>query len=307
MATVNLLGDAINDDGSGNISLPALTIHPSVGSIPATTPYPLALYQPPATNFIGLNLLNYFNTITAAAGSGGSLGAFFDLTNNNDNQAIPAWSGFGPNSPGGVRALNGNDGITGSSDNDVINGNQGDDTLSGGNGYDYLRAGQGNDNISGDNGNDIVNGNFGNDFVFGGFGNDIVRGGQGDDNLFTSGGDDILIGDLGSDTLTGGLFGRDGFFLRSDTTSGGSNLAANEFSADRILGFTPGVDYILSNGITRSQITFSNVAVDGAAGFNDTAILFGGQVLGVVIDTTNANVFNNFYNVGSSPSILGIG
>ncbi len=306
MATVILLGDAINDDGSGNISLPALTIHPSVGTIPATTPYPLALYQPPTTNYVGLNLLNYFNTITAAAGSGGSLGTFFDLTNNSDTQTIPSWSGFGPNSPGGVRALNGNDGITGSSDNDVINGNLGDDFILGLNGYDYLRAGQGNDNISGDSGNDIVNGNIGNDFVFGGNDQDLVRGGQGDDFLFGDNGDDILIGDLGKDILTGGS-GVDGFFLRSDTTSGGSNLATNEFSADQITDFTPGVDYILSNGITRNQITFSNVFVGGVAGTSDTAILFGGQVLGVVIDTTNANVFNNFYNVGSSPSILGIG
>ena len=306
MATVSLLGDAINDDNSGNISLPALTIHPSVGSIPATTPYPLALYQPPGTNFIGLNLLNYFNTITAAAGSGGSLGAFFDLTNNNDNQTIPAWSGFGPNSPGGVRALNGNDFVNGSIDNDVINGNQGDDTLIGGNGYDYLRGGQSNDSVSGGNDNDIVNGNFGNDTVLGGFGDDIVRGGQGDDSLSGGSGDDILIGDLGRDTLRGGP-GSDGFFLRSDTTSGGSNFAANEFSADQIIDFSLGVDYILSNGITRSQISLRNVFVGGAPATNDTEISFGGQVLGVVIDTSNIDVFNNFYNVGSSPSILGIG
>jgi Ca2+-binding RTX toxin-like protein len=305
MATINLLGAPINDDTLGNITLPPLTIHPSVGTIPATTPFPLALYQPPV-GFTGLNLLNYFNTITTAAGSGGNLGAFFDLTDNNDNQTISAWSGFGPNSPGGVRALNGNDVITGSSDNDVINGNQGDDFLQGLNGYDFLRGGQGIDNIFGNNDNDIVNGNFGNDFVDGGNDQDMVRGGKGDDNLFGNNGDDILIGDLGKDILTGGA-GADGFFLRSDVSGSDSNLAANEFAADQITDFTFGTDYILSNGISRNQVTFSNVFVGGVAGTSDTAILFGGQVLGVVIDTTNADVFNSFYNLGSSPSLLAIG
>jgi len=167
-------------------------------------------------------------------------------------------------------------------------------------GYDYIRGGQGNDNITGNSGNDIVNGNFGNDVGRGGGGNDIVRGGRGDDALFGDDGDDVLIGDLGKDELTGGA-GADGFFLRSD------DLAADASGADRILDFTSGVDYILANGISRSQITFSNVAVGGTAGLNDTAILFGGQVLGVVIDTNSADVFSRFFNVGSSPSVLGIG
>ena len=249
-ASIILLGEVISDDGQGNISLPALTIHPSVGAIPANTPFPIALYQPPS-NFTGLNLLNYFNSITSAAGRGGSLGKFSDFTNNNDNQTISAWSNSGPNLPGGVRALNGNDTVNGSSDNDVINGNQGDDAISGLSGYDYIRGGQGNDNITGNSGNDIVNGNFGNDVGRGGGGNDIARGGRGDDSLFGDDGDDVLIGDLGKDELTGGA-GSDGFFLRAD------DLAANESGADRILDFTSGVDYILANGISRSQITFSN-------------------------------------------------
>jgi serralysin len=301
MATINLLGDIINDDLQGNISFPSLSIHPSVGTIPAQTPYPSALYVPPANDFTGLNLLNYFNTITLAAGSGGNLGAFFDLTNNSDTQTISAWSGFGPNQPGGVRALNGNDGITGSADNDVINGNQGDDFIIGLDGYDYLRAGQGNDNISGDNDNDIVNGNIGNDFVFGGDGNDYVRGGKGDDNLFGGNGDDLIVGDFGRDLLFGDS-GSDGFFLRSDSSGGESNLATNEFTADQILDFNPAEDYILSNGISRSQVTFSSVNVGGNTGVSDTAILSGGQILGVVIDTNSVDVFNRFFNLGSNAS-----
>lgn len=301
MATINLLGDIINDDGSGNITLPPLSVHPSVGTIPTQTPFTSALYVPPTTDFTGLNLLNYFNTITLAAGSGGTLGAFFDLTNNSDTQTISAWSGFGPNFPGGVRALDGNDGITGSADNDVINGNQGDDFIIGLNGYDYLRAGQGNDNISGDNGNDIVNGNIGNDFVSGDDGNDFVRGGKGDDTLFGGSGNDLLVGDFGKDLLTGGS-GSDGFFLRSDSSGSESNLATNEFTADQILDFNPAEDYILSNGISRSQVSFSIVNVGGAAGVSDTAILSGGQILGVVIDTASVDVFNRFFNLGSNSS-----
>lgn len=303
MATVNFLGQSINDDNQGNLSLPPLTIHPSVGQVPTQTPFPSALYTPPTTDLTGLDLLNYFYSIVTGAGNGGGLNKFFDYTNNDDIQNAPAWSGFGPNFPGGIRALDGSDNITGSADNDVINGNRGSDNLNGLAGYDYLRGGQENDNVFGSTGNDLLNGNLGNDNVDGQNGNDIVRGGKADD--FVNGGadNDILIGDGGADTLFGST-GADGFVFRADTLFGETNLAQNEFAADRILDFNPLEDYILANGVSRSQIQLTNVNVGGNAAITDTAISISGGILGVVIDTSSVDVFNRFFAIAADAQLI---
>jgi serralysin len=300
MVNVNFLGGIISDDNSGNINLPAPFIHPSVGSIPGVPPTPVALYVPPTTDFVGLELVNYFFSIVQGAAVVPNESAFLDYTNNNDAEVVPNWSGFGPVRSGGIRALNGNDVVNGSVDNDVVNGNQGSDQLFGGAGYDYLRGGRDNDQIFGFTDNDILNGNRGNDQVFGEDGDDLIRGGQDNDSLFGGSGEDVLIGDFGTDRLSGGI-DADAFVLRSD----GSNLAQNEFAADWILDFDPlAGDYIISNGASRNTIGLDDSRNIDGVGLNDTVISFSGQILGVVLNTSAGDVFNNFYSVAQDAAIV---
>ncbi|AFY70205.1 Hemolysin-type calcium-binding region [Thalassoporum mexicanum PCC 7367] len=304
MVNLNFLGGTISDDNTGNLNLPDPFIHPSVGTIPAAPPTPIALYTPPTTDFVGLDLVNYLFSIVQGAAVVPNESAFLDYTNNNDNEVVPNWSGFGPVRSGGIRALNGDDIINGSTDNDVVNGNLGADQLFGGAGYDYLRGGRDNDLIFGFNGNDILNGNRGNDQIFGEDGNDFLRGGKDNDSLFGGNGEDILIGDVGTDRLSGGL-DADAFFFRTDSFFGESNLSQNEFAADWILDFNPGEgDYIVANGASRNTIGLDDSRnIDGAGG-SDTVITFSGQVLGVVLETSAGDVFNNFYSVGLDSALV---
>ncbi|AFY70204.1 peptidyl-prolyl cis-trans isomerase, cyclophilin type [Thalassoporum mexicanum PCC 7367] len=302
MVNITFLGGTISDDNNGNINFSAPIIHPSVGTIPAAPPTPVALYTEPNPDFTGLNLFNYLFTITQGAAVVPNESAFRDFTNNNDTENVPTWSGFGPVQSGGIRALNGNDVVFGSIDNDVVNGNRGSDQLTGSNGYDYLRGGRDNDFVFGDSGNDIVNGNRDNDQVSGGSGNDFVRGGQGNDLLFGNNGSDVLVGDFGSDSLQGGG-GADAFILRADV------LAANAQAADRILDFSSGAgDYIIIAGASRFTVGLSDTTNIAGAATNDTIISFNGQILGVVLDTNQANVFNNLFSVAiDSPLVTSVG
>jgi serralysin len=303
MVNLNFLGGIISDDNTGNLNPPSPFIHPSVGSIPAAPPTPGALYTPPTTDFVGLDLINYYFSIVQGAAVVPNESVFLDYTNNNDVEIVPNWSGFGPVRSGGIRALNGNDVVNGSVDNDVVNGNLGTDQLFGGDGYDYLRGGRDGDQLFGQAGNDILNGNRGNDQVFGDSGNDFLRGGKDNDSLFGGAGEDLLIGDSGTDRLAGNA-DADAFFFRTDNLFGESNLAQNEFAADWILDFNPGEgDYIIANGATRNTIGLDDSRnIDGGGG-SDTVISFGGQILGVVLETSAGDVFNNFYSVAQDSAL----
>ena len=150
---------------------------------------------------------------------------FFDLTP--DNDVVELSNGLLRNTPGGLRALAGNDFVRGSAAPELMNGNAGSDTLIGGCGSDTLRGGQDFDILYGECANDILNGNQGNDYAYGGTGNDFLRGGQGNDALVGDSGNDTLIGDAGIDRLWGGE-DADLFIIRRE-----SGATAGEFGSDQ--------------------------------------------------------------------------
>ena len=150
---------------------------------------------------------------------------FFDLTP--DNDVVELSNGILRNTPGGLRALAGNDFVRGSAAPELMNGNAGSDTLIGGCGSDTIRGGQDFDILYGECANDILNGNQGNDYAYGGTGNDFLRGGQGNDALVGDSGNDTLIGDAGIDRLWGGE-DADLFVIRRE-----SGATAGEFGSDQ--------------------------------------------------------------------------
>ena len=158
---------------------------------------------------------------------------FFDLSPNDDVVQLP--NGILRNTPGGLRALNGNDFVRGSEDAELMNGNSGQDVLIGGCGNDTLRGGQDYDILYGECGNDLLSGDADSDVVYGGTGNDFIRGGKGNDALVGDSGDDILIGDAGVDRLWG-KEGADLFILKRE-----AGATSREFGSDqpRPIGTVP--------------------------------------------------------------------
>lgn len=143
-------------------------------------------------------------------------------------------------------------------------------------------------------------GTDGRDRLTGNTGNDTLRGGRGNDLLSGLGGNDVLVGGRGNDTLNG--YGGSG--PEYDTLSGGAG--ADKF----VLGGSWGVSY-LGNGY--ATITDWNSSVDtiqvwgnetqyildasqnwGGTAAADTAIYFGDDLIGVVLDTTDVNIANHF-------------
>ena len=192
---------------------------------------------------------------------------FFDLTPNNDTVQLA--NGILRNTPGGLRALAGDDFVRGSGGAELMNGNGGTDTLIGGCGNDTIRGGQDFDILYGECGNDILSGNQGNDYAYGGTGNDFVRGGQGIDALVGDSGNDTLIGDAGIDKLWGGE-GADLFVLRreagatsaaigSDQPRPTGNFTTDEVPADFILDYNPSQGDVigLAGGLTRNDIVLT--------------------------------------------------
>ncbi|MCW6053185.1 calcium-binding protein [Lyngbya sp. CCAP 1446/10] len=157
--------------------------------------------------------------LTGPLPNSGSDPNFFDLTPNDD--IVQLANGILRNTPGGLRALAGDDFVRGSGGAELMNGNDGGDTLIGGCGNDTIRGGQDLDILYGECANDVLSGNLGDDYAYGGTGNDFVRGGKGSDALVGDSGNDTLIGDAGIDRLWGGE-GADLFVLtrESGATSG---------------------------------------------------------------------------------------
>jgi len=194
---------------------------------------------------------------------------FFDLTPNDD--VVQLASGILRNTPGGLRALAGNDFVRGSGAAELMNGNSGIDTLIGGCGNDTIRGGQDSDILYGECANDVLSGNLGDDYAYGGTGNDFVRGGKGSDALVGDSGNDTLIGDAGVDRLWG-KEGADLFVIRREVgaTSGefGSDqarpigtfpLSTEEVPADFILDYNPAQGDVigLAGGLTRNDLVLT--------------------------------------------------
>ena len=194
---------------------------------------------------------------------------FFDLTPNDD--IVQLANGILRNTPGGLRALAGNDFVRGSGAAELMNGNSGIDTLIGGCGNDTIRGGQDFDILYGECGSDLLSGDAGNDYAYGGTGNDFIRGGKGNDALVGDSGNDTLIGDAGIDKLWGGE-GADLFVIKreSGATSGafGSEQPrpagsfptnAEQVPADFILDYNPAQGDVigLAGGLTRNDVVLT--------------------------------------------------
>ena len=192
---------------------------------------------------------------------------FLDLTPNDD--AVKLANGTLGTTPGGLRALAGNDFVRGSGAAEQMNGNSGMDTLIGNCGNDTIRGGQDFDILYGECGSDILSGDLGNDYAYGGTENDFIRGGKGNDALVGESGNDTLIGDAGIDRLWGSG-GGDVFVLRREVgaTSGEigstqprptSNFNVDEVPVDFILDYNPAEGDVigLASGLTRNDIVLS--------------------------------------------------
>ncbi|MEG3850155.1 calcium-binding protein [Microcoleus sp. herbarium19] len=194
---------------------------------------------------------------------------FFDLTPNDD--IVQLASGILRNTPGGLRALAGNDFVRGSGAAELMNGNSGIDTLIGGCGSDTIRGGQDFDILYGECGNDILSGDAGNDVAYGGTGNDLIRGGKGDDALVGDSGNDALIGDAGVDRLWG-KEGADLFLIKREAGATSREIGSagppptgtfptntEEVPADFILDYNPSQGDVigLAGGLTRNDIVLT--------------------------------------------------
>ena len=216
---------------------------------------------------------------------------FFDLTPNND--IVQLANGILRNTPGGLRALAGDDFVRGSAAAELMNGNSGRDTLIGGCGNDTIRGGQDFDILYGECGNDVLSGNQGDDYAYGGTGNDFVRGGQGNDALIGDSGNDTLIGDAGIDRLWGGE-GADLFVIRREAgatsrefgsdqplPAGTFPIKVDEVPADFILDYNPTQGDVigLAGGLTRNDIVLTEkfLSIGDARDFDSSGPVPPGQ------------------------------
>lgn len=146
-------------------------------------------------------------------------------------------------------------------------------------------------NLIGTIGSDSLTGNSGNDTLKGGMSSDILLGMDGNDFLVGGRGRDILNGYGGNgpeyDTLSGGL-GADQFVLGG---SWGVSYLGNGYTT--ITDWNPVFDKIQVLG-TASQYTLDTSQNWGGTAEVDTAIYFGTDLIGVVLDTTNVSIANNF-------------
>jgi serralysin len=192
---------------------------------------------------------------------------FFNLTVNPDSVQLSP--GLLNNTPGGLRALAGDDFLQGSNSAELINGNEGNDTVKAGCNNDTIKGGKGDDVLYGECGSDILQGDAGDDYLFGGTNSDVIRGGKGNDNLVGDTGNDTLTGDTGVDKLWGGI-GADVFVLRRDT--------ATPFKQ----GTTPQPS---SDGFTQPQEVTDDFILDYNQSENDVIGLTGGMTVNDLILT----------------------
>jgi serralysin len=243
---------------------------------------------------------------------------FFDLTSNDD--AVLLANGILRNTPGGLRALAGNDFVRGSGGAELMNGNAGRDTLIGGCGNDTIRGGQDFDILYGECANDLLSGNQGNDVAYGGTGNDFIRGGQGNDALVGESGNDTLIGDAGIDRLWGGE-DADLFVIRPEAGATSREFGSDqprptgtfpstidEVPADFILDYNPTQGDVigLAGGLTRNDIVLTEkfLTIGDARDYDSNGPIPPGSII-----TTEFRILNTKATVireASSGNILGL-
>ena len=141
---------------------------------------------------------------------------------------------------------------------------------------------QGNDWLTGDTTNDTLKGGRGNDTLLGMAGNDKLCGGRGNDilNGYGTSGTEY-------DTLSGGL-GHDTFVLGG---SWGVSYLENGYATIR--DWNPLTDCIEVQG-SASQYSLDYSQNWGGTYAVDTTIYYGTDVIGVVLDTTNLTIADNF-------------
>lgn len=140
---------------------------------------------------------------------------------------------------------------------------------------------RGRDSLIGDSGNDTLTGGRGNDVLLGMDGNDVLSGGRGNDILNGYGGSGAEY-----DTLSGGL-GADTFVLGGEW---GVSYLENGYAT--ITDWNPLVDTIQVQG-SASQYTLDASQNWGGTAAVDTAIYYGTDLIGVVLDSANIS-FDNF-------------
>lgn len=243
---------------------------------------------------------------------------FFDLTPNND--VVQLANGILRNTPGGLRALAGDDFVRGSGGAELMNGNSGIDTLIGGCGNDTIRGGQDFDILYGQCGNDILSGNQGDDVAYGGTGNDFVRGGQGNDALVGDSGNDTLIGDAGIDRLWG-KEGADLFVIRRETGAtsrefgsdgprpiGTFPLSTEEVPADFILDYNPAQGDVigLAGGLTRNDIVLTEkfATIGDARSYDSNGPIAPGSI--ITLEFRTLNIKATVIREASTGNILGL-
>ncbi len=174
---------------------------------------------------------------------------------------------------------------SGSSSYDTIIGNSTNNSLDGN---------AGNDTLFGNNGNDGLYGESGHDFLDGGSGNDTLFGGTGSDTLLGDNGNDRLVGFSSSsgteyDVLTGG-WGYDTFVLGDafDVFYEGNGYAT-------LTDFNQFYDKIKLNGSSDDySLQVANFTGFGSSA-QDTAIRYGGDLIGVIQDTSNLSLNSSYF------------
>ncbi|KST66821.1 peroxidase family protein [Mastigocoleus testarum] len=201
-----------------------------------------------------------------------------------------------------ISGLRGDDLIHGYAGEDSLNGNAGDDTLKGGKGNDILKGGKDDDILYGNQGDDSLYGNQGDDILKGGKGNDTLKGGKGDDILKGGKGDDLLHGGRGDDRLdgysTGGteydtLVGGNGFDTFVLGNSSGAYYQGESYATIQDWDYKR--DFIEVGGNSEQySLGFDNLS---GSSESDTLIYFQDDLIGVIEDSTNVNIFRDFFVV----------
>ncbi|MBE9160343.1 hypothetical protein IQ265_26500 [Nodosilinea sp. LEGE 06152] len=147
---------------------------------------------------------------------------------------------------------------------------------------------------------DVINGLGGNDILNGLSGDDLLRGGDGDDIVLGGSGSDTLIGGSGNDFLNGYGFTLSEF----DVLEGGSGadvFALGDANSPYYLdnGYATITDFNYLEGdkiqVTGSASNYGIAFQDLSGGLaTDTLILFGGDLIGIVQDTTDVVPTSDF-------------
>jgi Ca2+-binding RTX toxin-like protein len=158
--------------------------------------------------------------------------------------------------------------------------------------YDHRAVGYDSLTVYGNRGDDTLIGNTANDYLYGGYENDNLYGWSGNDYLNGFGGGYSRE----TDTLTGGL-GADAFVIGDSTgvgyLGGFDSVTNTDSSYARIADFSwQEGDKIQAYGSATNYNLSSGNWLGGAA--EDTGIYYGNDLLGVVQDTTNVSLTQNF-------------